>query len=103
MAGAQHGMAWARHGMCELTLMRAVCIRKPKVHNGQNQTAADIENVKQKNSSQILVFVKMLIQGPAVLKKCTNFIVSNSATSLFLNSQNKLLISRLFLSPTKVI
>jgi len=46
---ARHGrgMAWARHDMCDLALMLEVCIRKQNVHNGQNQTAIDIEHGKQ--------------------------------------------------------
>jgi hypothetical protein len=55
MAGAQHGMAWARHGMCELALMFAVCIQKPKVYNGQNQTATDGEHGEQNLVTNFIV------------------------------------------------
>jgi hypothetical protein len=58
-------------------------------------------NTPSKNSLQVLVFLKMLIQGLAVFKKCAKFMRSHFAPPLFLNSQNKLLIPGLFLSPAK--
>ena len=57
------------------------------------------------NSSQISVFVKVLnkFQGNEVFQKCATFKRSHFATLLFLHSENKLLISPLFLSPSKVV
>jgi hypothetical protein len=58
-----------------------------------------------KTHCKFLVFVKILskFKGKEVFKKCAIFTRSNFATLLFLHSANKLLISPLFPSPSRVV